>query len=110
MLPAGRGSGNVLGTIKPPVPTGPKADRPLDPAVDLNREYRYKTKRGGKTFTMSYSGGPPVRVALPLGRDSIPNDVRATMVGSTIRVGPAAPSKPNSERSERSVPRQAPQL
>jgi hypothetical protein len=91
-----------MGTAKPAVtPTEPKANRPLDPAIDPNRDYSYKTKRGGKTFTMSYSGGPPVRVP-PLGRGSTLNDARATIVGSTVRIGPAGSSKAKSESSNRS--------
>ena len=74
-------------------PTSPKANRPLDPAIDPGREYGYKSRRGGNTFTMSYSGGNPSRVDLPLGRGNTPNDARATMVGSTVRIGPAAPSE-----------------
>jgi hypothetical protein len=93
-----------MGTAKPAVtPTGSKANRPLDPAIDPNRDYSYQTKRGGKTFTMSYSGGSPVRVP-PLGRGSTLNDARAIIVRSTVRIGPTGSSKAKSESSNLSDP------
>ena len=110
-MPAGSGNRYTIGVRQPlTAPTGPKANRPLDPALDPDREYGYKSKRGGKTFTMSYSGGPPVRVNLPLGRGNTSNDARATMVGSTVRIAPAEPSKPKFEQSGRREPPRAPQL
>jgi hypothetical protein len=98
--PVARANGRVSATASPLIPTGPKANRPLDPALDPDREYAYKSKRGGKTFTMSYIGGPPVRVGPTLGRRKTPNDARATLVGSTVRIGPGPESKPKSEHSE----------
>lgn len=75
-------------------PTGPRAHRPLDPPIDPHREYGCKAKRGGRTFHMSYSKGQP------LGRGDTPNDARATMEGSTVRIGPAVPTKAKSEGSD----------
>ena len=71
------------------VPTGPKANRPLDPAIDPNREYGYKYKRGGSTVTMSYGGGAAVRGSQATGRGSTPKHARAKRDGSTGRRGSA---------------------
>lgn len=112
-MSAGRGGGNVLVTAKPSIPTGPRANRPLDPAIDPNREYGYKTKRGGKTISTSFTGGPPFRGPPPRGGGSMPKNARATMVGSTVRIGPAAASDRKSEPSKRSGhpgPHHAPQM
>jgi hypothetical protein len=95
-----RTNGRGSAIVTPSVPTGPRANRPLDPAIDPNREYGYKTKRGGRAFTMSYSDGKAAPVDRTLGRGQTPNDARATMVGSTVRVAPASRSKGTSEYSE----------
>jgi len=106
-VPAPRPNGRGSALTTSSVPTGPKANRPLDPAIDPSREYGYKTKRGGKSFTMSYSDGKDVPAGPKLGRGQIPNDARATMVGSTVRIAPASQSKALSEYSE---PPRAPRM
>ncbi len=99
-IPVTRTVGKVSAAATLSIPTGPSSNRPLDPAIDPTREYAYKSRRGGKTFTMSYNGGPAVRVVPALARGKTPNDARATMEGSTVRISPATLSDANSESSK----------
>lgn len=99
-VPVTRTNGRVLATASPSVPNGPKADRPLDPAIDPDRDYSYKTRKGGKTFSVSYNGGQAVPGDPTVGSGRTANGARATMVGGTVRIGPAAQTKAKSEHSE----------
>ncbi|KAF7508745.1 hypothetical protein GJ744_008992 [Endocarpon pusillum] len=99
-IPVTRKNGRVLATASPSVPNGPKADRPLDPAIDPDREYSYKTKKGGKAISVAYNGGQAARGDPTVGSGWTANDARATMVGGTVHIGPAAQTKTKSEHSE----------
>ncbi len=95
-----RTNGRLLATTPSPIPTHPKVDRPLDPAIDPDRDYSYTTKRGGKKASVSHNGGQAVRVEPSLGKGKAVNDARVIMVADTADVGPAAQQKAGIEQSK----------